>query len=105
MAKFVCRDRSTGRVKVDSDTRSLLFLGNASIGGAGSPQSGQIVDDRFKWGTGVVFVTFAAFTGTQGLEPTISVPPGSNVLTWSYPQAGSQASNRPPVSFIYGVQP
>lgn len=103
MARLTVRDRTTGRVKVDASTPTLLFLGVKTIGGEGSPQSGTVVDDRFRWGTPFIFVTHSSFTGRDGLEASITF--NDNVMTWAYPRGGSSASERPAMNFIYAVQP
>ena len=103
MARLIVRDRTTNRVKLDSDTNAMLHLGTASIGGAGTAQSGTITDDRFSWGTGVVFTLLGGFVGRDGYEAVFTF--AGNTLTWRYPRSGSNAAERAPTTFLYGVVP
>lgn len=103
MARLIVRDRSTGRVKLDSSTNAMLHLGTASIGGAGTAQSGTITDDRFLWGTGVAFTLLGGFVGRDGYEAVFTF--SGSTLTWQYPRPGSSSAERAPVTFLYGVIP
>ena len=103
MARLIVRDRATGRVKLDSSTNAMLHFGVATIGGAGSAQSGTITDDRFTWGRGVIFPLVNGFVGRENYEAIFTF--SGNTLTWRYPQGGSSASERPQITFLYGVLP
>lgn len=103
MVNFTIRDPATGRVKTDSSTPTLLFFGIVSIGGPGSAQQGNIVDDRFRWGVGFVSIISGGFTPQENLAATYTF--NDNVLTWRYPMTDATSANRAPVTFIYGVKP
>jgi hypothetical protein len=99
---LIVRDKATGREKLNTSSRNVLFFGSRTIGGVGAAQDGSLTDARFSYGTLVVFVLESAFTGTNGLEPIFTQ--NGNTLSWHYPSSSNQyASDRPAAVFLYGV--
>lgn len=94
-----------GNVTFDGSRRTIKTFGILNIGGAGTAQSGTLVDDRFLMGEPFYFITKP--TGASSNAAThddVEVSIQGNVMTWRYPRAdNSVQSYRPLSNILYGI--
>lgn len=93
---------AAGVLTLDSTTRVGKILGNFSIGGAGTSQTGSVTDSGLSMGTPFYFATITS--GFPGYDKYPLFSFSGTTLNWSYPDADSTyLSSRPTHDVIYGI--
>ncbi|NJC33854.1 hypothetical protein GGR88_001328 [Sphingomonas jejuensis] len=94
-----------GNTIVDTNTAVALIVGEAVIGGPGSPKSGTITDPRLALGDPFIVVIsggLALSGGAPNNLPAFSFSGGT--LTWSYADLNASPDSRVQSRFLYGVR-
>jgi hypothetical protein len=96
---------AAGNTIVDTSTAVALIVGEAVIGGSGSPKSGTITDPRLALGDPFVVVISGGIALSGGAPNNLPVF-GFNgaTLTWSYPDPNGYTDSRVQARFLYGVR-
>ncbi|EQB12689.1 hypothetical protein [Novosphingobium lindaniclasticum] len=91
-----------GNTLLDLSTKLVKIIGSLSIGGAGSPQSGTLVNPWFSLGRPFALpIKGNGWFAPQGGDISVSI--SGNVLTWRFPYAASADWQRPETTILYGI--